>query len=110
MDRTPHAYEMLKAALYDGRVDVPENGTLLNELLSLEVDAKTGKIDHQPGGTKDLADALAGVVHGLTMRREVWHQHRVNPFEAAPQLVRQAQQAPDGAVADVGVSMEQIVE
>jgi hypothetical protein len=90
MDRTPLAYELLKAALYDRRVDVPENETLLGELLSLEVDAKTEKIDHRPGGSKDLADALAGVVHGLTMRREVWWQHRVNPNQAAPHLVRRA--------------------
>ena len=92
MDRTPLAYEMLKAALYDQRVDIPGNDTLLNELLSLEVDAKTGKIDHRPGGTKDLADALAGVVHGLTTQREVWWQHRVNPVKAAPRLIRQARQ------------------
>ena len=73
------------------------NATLLRELLSLEVDAKTGKIDHQPNGTKDLADALAGVVYGLTMRREVWHQHGVNPNEVAPGLVRQARQPADSA-------------
>ena len=96
MDRTPLAYELLKGALYDRRVDLPANNTLLNELLSLEVDAKTEKIDHPPTGSKDLADALAGVVYGLTMRREVWFQHGVIPFEVAPQLVRQARHRPDG--------------
>ena len=65
----------------------------------MEVDAKTGKIDHQPNGTKDLADALAGVVYGLTMRREVWAQHGVIPFEVASHLFRQAQQPTDGAEA-----------
>ncbi len=44
-------------------------------------------MDHPPHGSKDLADALAGVVYGLTMRCEVWWQHEVNPFEVAPRLV-----------------------
>ncbi len=44
-------------------------------------------MDHPPHGSKDLADALAGVVYGLTMRCEVWWQHEVNPFEVAPGLV-----------------------
>ncbi len=43
-------------------------------------------MDHPPHGSKDLADALAGVVYGLTMRRDVWWQHEVNPFEEAPEL------------------------
>ncbi len=89
MDRTTGPYEFLKSALYDGRVSVPRNGHLMGELLSLEVDAQAGRIDHPPGGSKDLADALAGVVHGLTMRREVWAQHDVSPYRAAPALVRQ---------------------
>ena len=86
MDRTPDAYEILKSALYDQRVSIPKNKLLQSELLSLEVDAKTGKIDHPPSGSKDLADALAGVVYGLTMRREVWFQHRVDPYRDAPSL------------------------
>ncbi len=54
-----------------------------------EIDAKAGSIDHPPGGSKDLADALAGVVHGLTMRRDVWAQHGVIPDRAAPAPVRE---------------------
>lgn len=29
--------------------------------------------------SKDVADALAGVVYGLTMRREIWGIHGVSP-------------------------------
>ncbi len=43
-------------------------------------------MDHPPHGSKDLADALAGVVYGLTMRCEAWWQHEVNLFEEAPEL------------------------
>ena len=62
---------MLKNALYDNRVFLPRHDKLLNELKTLEKDAKTGKIDHPSTSSKDIADALAGVVYGLTMRRDM---------------------------------------
>ena len=93
MDRTTGPYEFLKSALYDGRVSVPRNGHLMGELLSLEIDTQAGKIDHPPGGSKDLADALAGVVYGLAMRRDVWTQHGVSPYRAAPAFVRQVRRS-----------------
>ena len=72
MDKTNVPYEMLKNALYDNRVSLPRHDKLLHELKTLEKDAKTGKIDHPSTSSKDIADALAGVVYGLTMRREIW--------------------------------------
>ena len=87
MDRDPIAYEMLKAALYDGRVDLPKHDHLERELVSLERDEKTGKVDHLPHGSKDLADALAGVVWGLSTRLEVYYEHDVGPWES-PSLLK----------------------
>lgn len=69
-DNTP--YDLTKSAFYEDRLLVPEHGWCLTELLSLEKDQKTGKIDHPKQGSKDVADSLAGVVYGLTMRREIW--------------------------------------
>ena len=86
IDRDPRPYDVLKTALYDGRVEIPAHDALLGELLALERDARTGRVDHPPHGSKDLADALAGVVYGLTMRCDVWWQHEVNPFEEAPEI------------------------
>ena len=43
----------------------------------MERDPQTGLIDHPPNFSKDCADAVAGVVYGLTYRREVWARHRV---------------------------------
>jgi len=59
------AYEELKQALYDDRLICYEIPMLRKELGSLEKNEKNGKIDHPsgPGGSKDLADAVAGVVH-----------------------------------------------
>lgn len=72
MDKDCDAYEFTKSAIYDGRLKFPEHARLRRELASLEMDTKKNKIDHPPNGSKDCADALAGVVYGLTMRREVW--------------------------------------
>jgi hypothetical protein len=46
MDVTPVPYMVTKQALYDGRLLIPEHELLRKELVSLERDAKTGKIDH----------------------------------------------------------------
>jgi hypothetical protein len=78
MDKTATAYEMTKSALYDGRVRIPEHPKLLRELQMLEWDSKKGKVDHPVRGSKDIADALAGVVYGLTNRRAVWVTHGVS--------------------------------
>jgi hypothetical protein len=79
-------YDYLKAALYDGRVRAPKHEFVLRELLMLEKDSKTGKIDHTPLGSKDCADCLAGVVFGLTMRRENWSQFGI-PVSMIPSSI-----------------------
>jgi hypothetical protein len=37
----------------------------MSELRALEYDRSRGKVDHPIAGTKDVADAVAGVVHSL---------------------------------------------
>jgi hypothetical protein len=79
MDKTTAPYEVLKTALYDGRVAIHDQPKLMKELLSLEFDSKKGKVDHPVHGSKDLSDALAGVVYGLSTRREIWWEHNIPP-------------------------------
>jgi hypothetical protein len=93
LDKTTAPYEFLKMALYDQRVFAPTHEKCVEELLSLERDLKRGKIDHPPNGSKDVADALAGVVYGITMRRETWHQHRVQISVALTNYIRKIEQA-----------------
>lgn len=42
-------YDFLKSAMYDQRLDMPIHPHLQKELVMLERDLKTGKIDHVPG-------------------------------------------------------------
>lgn len=88
MDVTTVPYDILKSAIYDGRLEVPECEKLQKELASLEKDVKKNKIDHPPHSSKDIADALAGVVYGLTMRREIWAMHGI-PVLKIPQWVKE---------------------
>lgn len=87
MDEVPaRAYDFLKTAIYEGRVNCPRHTKLHREILMLEKDTKTGKVDHTPTGSKDCSDALAGVAFGLTMRREMWGLYRI-PTLMIPQSV-----------------------
>ena len=76
MDRTTEPYQYLRDAIYDGRVSLPNHDKLREELLRLEFDARRQKVDHPVHGSKDLADAVAGVVHQLSRRQEVRYQTR----------------------------------
>ncbi len=71
VDRTEDAYLSLRAALFDRRLVYYDYATLTRELLDLQRDIITGKVDHPERasgggkGSKDVADAVAGVVANL---------------------------------------------
>jgi len=65
-DRTDELWKNLRDLLYEGRVHIGQCPDLLRELLSLDR-LPNGKVDHPPAGSKDLADALAGSVHGAVL-------------------------------------------
>lgn len=92
MDSSLDAYETLKSAFYDGRVRAPDNPKALKEMVTLEINVKKQKVDHPPQGSKDVADAMAGVAIGLTNRRELWTRHDV-PTRLRPKLNTERPQA-----------------
>jgi hypothetical protein len=63
VDREPAAYEALREAIYDGRVEVYPHPILKMELATLIMDYKKNKIDHIQNGSKDTSDAVAGAMH-----------------------------------------------
>jgi len=66
VDRTTDPYDILKAAFYENRVDMYEHKIAMQELRQLEHDRQKNKIDHPERGSKDIADAMAGVAFTLT--------------------------------------------
>lgn len=93
MDTTPVPYMISKNALYDGRVSMPNHAKLLVELASLERDPATGKIDHPANSSKDLSDALAGVIYGLSMRREIYMMYNISLREIPASITAAVQQS-----------------
>lgn len=66
VDRTNDAYIVLKEAIYERRLKSYFYPPLIQELKMLIRNPKTGKVDHPPKGSKDVADALAGAVFSAT--------------------------------------------
>lgn len=69
VDRTTEPYDALKSALYEDRIAFYEYNPLIAELRTLEYDSIRRKVDHPVAGSKDVSDALAGVVHSLAQAR-----------------------------------------
>lgn len=62
-DRDPDIWKTIKDVASDNRLRMPFEQLLMNELEALSrVDG--GKVDHPPGGSKDLADAFACSIVG----------------------------------------------
>jgi intein/homing endonuclease len=68
VDAKMDPYEMLKGTLYEGRVSIYDYPVLINEMKNLELDWARRKVDHPIHGTKDVADALCGLVYSLTQK------------------------------------------
>ena len=78
VDRTTDAYDNMKTALYEGRLQYYRYPPLLKELRELELrflgnsgsHRKKRKVDHPQLGSKDIADALAGSCYTLAFHQE----------------------------------------
>lgn len=66
LDRDEVGWRTLRDLAYESRLEFPEWELLLTEILSLSR-LPNGKIDHPSDGSKDLADGLAGAVHGAVL-------------------------------------------
>jgi len=93
IDKTSVPYDVMRTAFYDRRVEAPQHEKALEEIVRLERDPKTGRIDHAPRFSKDCADAMAGVIYGLTYRREIWARHRVTTRGAIENAIVKIEQS-----------------
>lgn len=62
LDRTPDGYIALRSVILEERIDMLRCDLLETELINLQRDSVTGKVDHPVGGSKDIADSLAGAL------------------------------------------------
>ncbi len=69
VDQNPEAYIETKFAIKEERVYIARHEVVLEEMPILDQDNTTGKIDHPEGESKDVSDAVAGVVYTLSNKR-----------------------------------------
>ena len=62
LDRTPDGYMTFRSVLVEQRIRLLDVQLLQDELIHLQRDSITGKVDHMIGGSKDVSDGLAGAV------------------------------------------------
>jgi hypothetical protein len=73
VDVTMEPYDSMKEAMYEDRLVLYPYPPLLEELVRLEVKPVAKgkvKVDHPPKGSKDVADAVAGVVYHCTLAKK----------------------------------------
>jgi len=66
IDRTVEPYEAYKEALYEKRIEIPHHEKAMDETKHLVI-LKGSKIDHPKDGSKDVSDAIAGVVYNILL-------------------------------------------
>lgn len=62
LDRTPDGYMALRSVLLEQRIDMLHCELLESELIHLQRDSVTGKVDHLIGQSKDVSDSFAGAI------------------------------------------------
>lgn len=75
LDRTPDGYIALRSILLENRIDMLDCALLQDELIHLQRDSVTGKIDHTISSSKDVSDSFAGAT---------WNAVRNNPGIQVP--------------------------
>lgn len=87
-DKTPEPYELTRTAFYEDRVDMPDNELAIREFSTLEMNVKTGMIDHPVNKSKDLSDAIAASIYSASRSLDARRNHQVTDDEGTP--VREA--------------------
>lgn len=97
VDRDEEAYVALRSALFDRRILYYEYTPFIDEILDLERDAKMRKVDHPVRsskggrGSKDVSDAVAGVVWHCTNDPRVRDSASLVEFQARSKLQNREQ-------------------
>ncbi|MBQ4543870.1 MAG: hypothetical protein IJA19_06865, partial [Clostridia bacterium] len=70
LDKTPDGYLVTRSAMNDGRIGLIRIEPLETELVQLQRDNVTGKLDHPMDGSKDGSDSLAGAIWNASTHQD----------------------------------------
>jgi hypothetical protein len=85
-------YQYYRSTIYEKRIVCFHCETLEDELVDLERNINTGKVDHPEGGKKDIADAVCGAVYNASLHAE---EYAFNHSENFEQLLDVNEDIPD---------------
>jgi hypothetical protein len=74
-------YQYYRNTIYEKRIVCFPCETLEDELIDLERNINTGKVDHPDGGKKDIADAVCGAVYNASQHAEEYAFNHSESFE-----------------------------
>lgn len=63
-------YQYFRSCIYEKRLETYESETLTAEIIDLERNINTGKVDHPDGGRKDVSDAVCGAIFNASKHAE----------------------------------------
>ena len=63
-------YQFFKNVIYEQRIEMFEDNTLIEEIVNLERDINTGKVDHPTGFRKDCSDSVCGATFTASKHAE----------------------------------------
>lgn len=109
-DRICKPYQMLRSVVYEERIQLFSNKLLIEELISLERNNNTGKIDHTKSGlvdSKDSSDALCGSVWNASQHAEEFDFEYGDTLEALIDISSMPSVAVESEVQQMTVSFEE---
>jgi len=72
VERNIEPYYEAKHGIIEDRLWTPEHEKYKEEIKNLQLDAKSGKVDHNFYSSNDLTDCVAGIVYTLSKRKMTW--------------------------------------
>lgn len=69
-DRINKPYQYFKSTIYEKRIEMFNQETLIQEIVELERNINTGKVDHPDGFRKDASDAVCGALYNASQHAE----------------------------------------
>ena len=69
-DRICVPYQYFKSTIYDKRLEIYDDKVLISEIIDLERNIDSGKVDHPDGGKKDVCDAVCGAIYNASKHAE----------------------------------------
>lgn len=69
-DRICKPYQYFKSTIYEKRLEIYNSKELVSEIIDLERNINTGRVDHPDGGKKDITDAVCASIYNASKHAE----------------------------------------